>query len=255
MKILAYILAIIFLFTGFFVLKNFYTTPDEMSGAPPYDASGTDFVTENEEQALLRDWKRPEGPVKVALQVGHWKTNEVPEELHKIRNNTGASGGGKSEWEVNYTIAEETKRLLEAEGITVELLPTTIPPAYWADVFIAIHADGNEDPNKSGFKAAIPRRDYTGKGNKLLTIIEDVYGDTTGLQLDPNVTRNMRGYYAFSWWRYEHAVHPMTTSLILETGFLTSPEDRKLLISNPDLAAEGIAKGVLQFIIEEQLIQ
>lgn len=237
-----------------FFQTNQFTSLEIVSGAPPYDASSSDYVSEREEQALLGNWKRPEGPAKVALQVGHWKNEEVPEELHKLRGNTGATGGGKTEWEVNYDIAIRTKELLEEQGIIVELLPATVPPQYWADAFVAIHADGSLDPEKSGYKLATPRRDYTGNADELLTSIETTYGNATGLELDPNVTRNMRGYYAFSWWRYEHATHPMTPSVILETGFLSSPSDRQLLIGNPQKSAEGLAEGLTNYLKSQNLL-
>lgn len=245
--------AIVFLIAGALVAHTFFTNFKTISGAPPYDVSNTDNVSFFEEQGLVNDWKRPKGPAKVALQVGHWKTDDVPEELHKLRGNSGASGGGKTEWEVNYTIAALTKTLLEEKGITVELLPTTITPHYWADVFISIHADGNPDPSKTGYKAAIPRRDQTGTAGELLASIEKAYGEATGMELDPNVTRNMRGYYAFSWWRYDHAVHPMTTSLILETGFLSSPGDRRIIVDQPQLSANGLAEGIVRYLESKDL--
>lgn len=246
--------AVFFLTAGILVANTFFANLKTVSGAPPYDVSTTDNVNFFEEQDLLKDWKRPEGPAKVALQVGHWKTDEVPEELEKLKGNTGASGGGKAEWEVNYEIAMQTKALLEVKGITVELLPTTITPQYWADVFVAIHADGNLDSSKNGYKAAIPRRDNTGNGDELLTSIEQSYGKATGMELDQNVTRNMRGYYAFSWWRYDHAVHPMTNSLILETGFLSSPSDRDIIVDQPEIAAAGLAEGITNYLSSKGLI-
>lgn len=253
-RLLSVFTVTLLLILGIFAANTIFTFGKTATGAPPYDLSTTDNVSFFEEQELLHDWKRPEGPAKVALQVGHWKTDEVPEELHKLRGNTGAYGGGKSEWEVNYAIAELTKQKLEAKGIIVELLPTTITPQYWADVFIAIHADGNEDSEKNGYKAAIPRRDRTGNAEQLLTYVESAYGKATGLAYDPNVTRNMRGYYAFSWWRYDHAVHPMTTSLILETGFLSSPIDREIIVQNPETAAQGLSTGIEQYLMNEGLL-
>lgn len=235
------------------VMVKFSTVP-LTTGAPPYDASGSDFVPESEEESLLKNWKRPEGPAKVALQVGHWKNDEVPEELHRLKGNTGATGGGKSEWEVNYAIAKETAELLKAKGITVELLQATIPPHYWADVFVAIHADGSEDSSKSGYKVATSRRDTTGNASLLVSSIETAYEVATGLEKDPNITRNMRGYYAFSWWRYNHAVHPMTVSAILETGFLTSPSDQQLLIYEPEVSAQGLANGIITYLTSQKLL-
>jgi hypothetical protein len=229
-------------------------SPQENVGAPPYDPSNTDFVPQSEEEALLRNWKRPDAPPTVALQVGHWKNEEVPDELHRLRGNTGASGGGKSESEVMYVIAEMAAELLRKEGITVELLPATIPPHHWADAFVSIHADGSEDTSKTGYKLAAPRRDFTGNSEELLLAIEGSYGKKTSLPLDPNVTRNMRGYYGFSWWRYEHAIHPMAASVILETGFLTNPSDRSLLINNPEISAHGLADGIIAYLKTQDLL-
>lgn len=226
-----------------------------VSGAPPYEVADDPPSGEDELYAWLKNWKRPEGPTKVALQVGHWKSSEAPDELHRLRGNTGATGDGKAEWEVNMAIAEETAKLLESEGIGVEILPTTIPPGYFADVFVSIHADGSLDPEKSGYKAAAPRRDMTGNAEALLKAVEKEYAEATKLTKDPNVTRNMRGYYAFGWWRYKHAVHPMTTSIILETGFLTSPADRELIVDNPEISAQGLAKGILEYLLDKGLIE
>ncbi len=252
--LLPIVTATFFLTTGLIIVSVLFTNLNAFNGAPPYDASGTDNVSLSEEKALMNNWKRPDGPAKVALQAGHWKTDEVPEELNKLRGNSGASGGGMAEWEVNYKIAELTKSLLEAKGVTVEILPTTITPKYWADVFVSIHADGNPDTTKTGFKAAIPRRDNTGNAQSLLTNIETSYASATGMVIDPNVTRNMRGYYAFSWWRYDHAVHPMTTSIILETGFLSSPSDREIIVTQPELSAEGLANGIIAHLEEQELL-
>ena len=235
-----------------------FRNESEISGAPPYGEAESEVPEELDPWAWLRDWERPEGPARVGLQVGHWKNEELPEELSRLKGNTGSSGGGKSEWEVNLAIAEETKMLLEdspsAGGVVVDLLPATIPPSYWADVFVAIHADGSESSAVSGFKVAPPWRNFTGKAKILSTLIEESYGEATGLRLDSNVSRNMRGYYAFSWWRYTHALHPMTVPVILETGFLTNASDRMLIVDQPVVPAEGIVKGILVFLEQEGLL-
>ena len=255
-----------------------------------------DFVFNDEDIVSrfpnLSDWERPDGPPRVGLQVGHWKNKELPDELERLRERGGGtSGGGKAEWEVNLEIAEKTASLLQDQGIIVDILPATIPVAYWADVFIAIHADGSEDPTASGFKAAfaygcfrfgslttgtVPHLGEWGgrhgsasgqwvshlrsncsqdtEAPRFVELLETEYQRATGLDVDGNVSHNMRGYYAFNWRRYEHAVHPMTTAVILETGFLTSPHDRAILISNPDKAAGGISNAVIKFLIEKNLL-
>ncbi len=218
-------------------------------GAPPYDEA-FNVLPELSDYGFLTNWKRPDSPPRVGLQVGHWKNSELPEELAQLRTNTGSSGGGKSEWEVNLAIARETEKLLTARGVAVDILPATVPPEYWADAFIAIHADGSESGASSGFKAARPYRDPSGHAHTLLDTLYKTYGEATGLPEDPNITRNMRGYYAFAWWRREHAVHPMTPSVILETGFLTSESDRRIIVDNPPLPAGAIANAVISFLQE-----
>lgn len=196
-------------------------------------------------------WTRPDGPIKVAIQIGHLETEHAPEELENLRKNTGATGGDRTEVQVNKTIAEAVKRQLETDGIVVELLPVTIPPDYWADIFISIHADGNTNSSISGFKIAAPRRDRTGKASSLVAHLESAYKAATKMDIDPNITPNMRGYYAFNWRRYEHSIHPMTVAAIVETGFLTSPADRRIIVSNPELSAQGITQGIRMYLAEQ----
>jgi N-acetylmuramoyl-L-alanine amidase len=192
-------------------------------------------------------WKRPPGQLRIALQAGHWKAAEAPDEQAGLRTN-GTRGGGKAEWEVNLAIARKTAALLEAEGYAVEILPTTIPPGYWADVFVSIHADGNANSSVSGYRAAAPRRDRTGRAAELADLLTSTYGEATGLPHYPTITRRMRSYYAFNSRRYDHALHPMTVGVILETGFLTSPRDRRVIVDGQDRAARGIADAVIAFL-------
>jgi len=239
-----------FLLLGFFVTKIIFENKST-SGAP------TKLVTDPPADINITDWSnwiRPDGPVRVGIQVGHWKLENLPDELKRLKDSTGSSGGGKSEWQVNYEIAIRLKAILEKKGIKVDLLSTEIPKDYVADAFISIHADGNENSNVSGFKVAGPRRDLTGNSSQLADEIETSYKEATGLELDPNISRNMTGYYAFAWWRFDHAVHPMTTSVIVETGFLSNPSDRKIIVNDPQLSAEGIAEGVLVYLSNKGLL-
>lgn len=226
----------------------------QISGAPPYGLAESEVPPLDPWQELKQNWKRPNGPPKVGLQVGHLKNEEVPEELKNLLGNTGASSGGYSEVEVNMAIAEKIAEILRTKGIVVDILPTTVPPDYWADAFIAIHADGSLDTNTSGFKIAAPWRDLTGKSSTLVAALEKTYSEATGLAKDSNITRNMRGYYAFSWWKYEHSIHPMTTSVIVETGFLTNKADRALIAGQPSIPAQALANGIMDYLLSENLM-
>ncbi len=254
MKKLLIIALIFFVSSGIFTANKLAFRQIGGGGAPPYAPEDLE-PPDIDPYAWIRDWVRPEGPPRVGLQVGHWKNEELPEELSRLIGRTGSSGGGKTESEVNMAIAEETKKILEEKGIVVDILPATIPPKYWADVFVAIHADGSESSLSRGYKAAAPRRDFTGKAGKLVEYIEAEYEKATKLVKDPNVSRNMTGYYAFAWWRYEHAVQPVTPAAILETGFLTSPLDRKVIVNQPKVSGEGLANGIILFLESEKLLE
>ena len=207
-----------------------------------------------DEYSFLYNWKRPGGPPRVGLQVGHLDNHALPDELSSLIGRTGTSGGGKAEWEVNLTISEKTAEILRQNNIVVDIIPATVPPKYFADAFVSIHADGSLDKSVSGYKVASPRRDYSGKSSMLAQYIDNSYREKTNLRQDPNITRNMISYYAFSWSRYEHAIHPMTTAAILETGFLTNPNDQKLLINKSEVAAQGLAEGIINYLSQEKII-
>jgi len=186
--------------------------------------------------------------VRIALQAGHWRANEAPDELRGLRDN-GTSSRGKPEWEVNLDIARRTAAMLEPMGYQVDILPAVVPPDYRAHLFISIHADGSNDADASGFRVGAPRRDATGRASAAADLLERSYREATGLRQLPDVTRRMSNYYAFNYRRYEHALHPMTIAVILETGFLTSASDWRIIVDDPDRAARGIVAAVTSFPI------
>ena len=192
------------------------------------------------------EWEPPEGPVRIGLQAGHWKANEAPPELSGIRSN-GTHWGNKLEWEVNLVIARRAGAMLEDLGYEVDILPAVVPPSYRAHLFISIHADGSNDPKASGFRVAAPRRDATGRASGFVELLQRSYGRATGLPRLPAVTHRMQNYYAFNFRRYEHALHPMTIGVIIETGFLTSSGDRHVIVDDPERAARGIIEAVKAF--------
>lgn len=192
------------------------------------------------------DWAPPEGPVRIALQAGHWRADEAPAELSGLKDN-GTAANGTAEWEVNLDIARRAAKLLEGLGYVVDVLPAVVPPSYRAHLFISIHADGSGDPRASGFRVAPPRNDRTGRASGVARLLEESYADATGIRRLPTTTRRMQNYYAFNFQRYVHALHPMTIAVILETGFLTSAADRTVIVDDPDRAARGIAAAVAAF--------
>ncbi len=191
------------------------------------------------------------GQKQVALQVGHWKMEEVPWELRHLDQHRQAQGGGKMEWEINLAITQETAKLLEAQGIGVTMLPAILPSIYKADVFVSIHADQNPSlPWKSGFKVAASAFDQSGKAKRLAQLLTQEYRKATWLDFETYIPSAMPYYYAFNSKKFLYAIHPQTPSAIIETGYLPNPRDRAIIFTNPQVAAQGIAQGILRFLEE-----
>jgi N-acetylmuramoyl-L-alanine amidase len=191
----------------------------------------------------------PEGPRRIGLQVGHWKTEEVPPELRRLEAQTGTSGGGVNEWQLNLDIANRAATQLRARGYEVDIIPTLLPTNYLADVFVSLHADGDPAGAARGFKAAHGSRRGPHEGRLVQALVEE-YGKATGLPQDDRISRNMLGYYAFSWSRYEWSAAPHTPAAILEMGFMTSAADRVVLLQRRDVVAQGVVNGILRFLDE-----
>ena len=192
-------------------------------------------------------WTPP--PKRVALQVGHLRIEELPDDQARLRGQSGGSGGGFREVDVNLAVVERTAVILAARGVAVDILPAAVPRGYVADVFVAIHCDASVDLRVSGFKlaryraSARPRHD-----DALIAALRARYAAATGLAWDANITRGMSGYYAYNQRRYQSVIAPQTPAAIIELGFLTNPGDRALLVGGQELIAAALAEGILDFL-------
>jgi hypothetical protein len=190
----------------------------------------------------------PLSPWRVGIQAGHWKIEELPGELRRLRSSTGARYGRYREVDANLEIARRVVQYLEVAGIQVDLLPATVPPGYRADAFVSIHADGAYRPGVRGWKMSTPWR-TSAASRMLLDALVRTYPTFTGLPEDRyGTTYNMRGYYAFSPHRFRHAIDTTTPAIIIETGFVTVAEDREVLFGAPDTVARGIAAGIVRYL-------
>jgi len=190
----------------------------------------------------------PPGPKRVGIQAGHWLRQEVPWELHYL--DFGGSGGGRQEWEVTLDLAERARQQLAAAGVQVDVLPVAVPEHYLAHAFVAIHADASVHPAWRGFKIARP--DFSAipeVDDQLVAALDMEYAEATSFPRDlDHISSSMRQYYAFNSRRYCHSVAPGVPQAIIETGYLTSAEDREVLFDDPDIAAHGITAGILRFL-------
>jgi len=223
------------------------------SAPPPAPLPGpsgprTDFFRSFRDSLPPAPLYDPPGPKRVGLQAGHWLTNQVPAELRGLGG--GAVGGGREEWQVNLDVAERTADLLEATGLQVDVLPTTVPEHYQANVFVALHADGDTTGQTRGFKVARPGfSSVPSFDDKLVDLIDQVYGAETELPRDDeHISLRMRYYYAFNSRRYCHAVVPGVPQAIIEMAYLTNATDRQFLIGDSQKLAQALADSIQAFL-------
>jgi N-acetylmuramoyl-L-alanine amidase-like protein len=185
----------------------------------------------------------------VGLQIGHWLGDDLPDELAHMHISTGTAAAGHAEVDVNLDIARRVAALLESIGVATDVLSATIPPRYDADAFVALHADGFAQPSARGFSVATAWA-ASQASLHLRDALTAEYQRATDLPRHDAATADMRGYYAFNYRRYAHAVAKTTPATIVEMGFLTNPDDRGLLLGQPDLVAIGIANGIVRYLNE-----
>lgn len=209
-----------------------------MVAVPPGRAAGA---------RAAEGWTPP--PRRVGLQVGHLRIDELPDDQARLRTQTGGSGGGIREVDLNLAIVERTAALLLARGVAVDILPAAVPPGYTADLFLAVHCDAVTDAGANGFKLARYRASARpAHDDALVEALRARYAAATGLPWDDNIARGMSGYYAYNQRLYRSVIAPSTPAAIIELGFLTNAYDRAFLLGNQDLIAAALAGGIMDYL-------
>ena len=174
---------------------------------------------------------------------------------HNPQNpNAGAEGNSYREQDLVYTIGQLTAQRLRDAGLDVKLSRPTPETqlgtstatslaarvneanAWGADYFISLHADASSNPNASGSSGLVYNL-YSGAvplAEDILVQLNEATGLTNrGLESRP-------GLYVLRRTRM-----PAT---LIELGFITNPTDANLMANSPELFADGVASGVLQFL-------
>ena len=186
---------------------------------------------------------------KVALQAGHYKMNELPPALAPISKQLGTYGGGRNEPQLTFDMAQRTAKLLQDQGVQVDVLPATVPTGYTADAFVSLHADGATSKDRRGYKVSTRYESMVAVQDALLVeALTEEYNAATGLPQDYRIGDDMRDYYAFTPLRPNYRVSLYTPAAIIEMGFMTNAADRELLFDAPDRAAQGLANGIIRFL-------
>jgi len=176
---------------------------------------------------------------RIGIVAGHWGGVDPG----------AVCSDGLTEVEVNLEVATRAKEKLTAAGFDVDLLEEFDDrlEGYEALAVVSVHADTCQfiDENASGFKVAAALASISPeKASRLAACLRSRYEQETGLRFHAgSVSAHMSGYHAFD------EIHSDTTAAIIETGFLNL--DRQILTQQPDRLAEGIARGVLCFIYNE----
>jgi N-acetylmuramoyl-L-alanine amidase len=176
---------------------------------------------------------------KIGIVAGHWgRTDDVG----------AVCPDGLTELEINLEIATLVQQELKEEGFDVDLLKENDErlEGYRALALVSVHADSCVFYNleATGFKvAAALATARPDKANRLVSCVYSRYSEITKLPYHASVTDDMSNYHAFG------EIHSDTAAVIIETGFLNL--DRQILTQQPGLIADGIAKGVLCYIRNE----
>ena len=227
---------------------------DQPAAAPEIDGMPLDVVARASVAAQAAPPPFACRPCRVGLQVGHWRSGDLPAELAELRKQTGGDFGPYREIDVNLPVAKAAAELLRQAGVTVDLLPATVPHGYQANAFLAVHADRDMQQRWRGFKVTASALSANKAGSKLLA--DDLgreYAAATNLPLDLHqgaITPAMRFYYAFNTRRFQHAVAGTAPAAIIETGFVSDGADREALFEHPEVVAEAVAKGIERFLAE-----
>ncbi len=185
--------------------------------------------------------------IKIYIDQGHNPQNP----------NAGAEGNGLREQDIVFEVGIRLAALLRQNGnfevrlsrpdsetqigssnTTSLRLRVADANAWGADYFISIHTNAAENPAASGSEAFAFSRP-----SAAFSLGEDILywlNQTTGL-------RN-RGMAV----RTNLYVLRKTTmpSVLVELGFITNPEDARLMSTQPQLFAEGIYRGILEYTEE-----
>lgn len=188
-----------------------------------------------------------EGPLRIGIQPGHWKIHELPDELARLRTSTGAAFGDLREVDLNLAVSRLLVSKLAAAGYAAELVGAAVPAGYRADLFVSVHADRADKPDRQGWKLSPPWRPSP-RSRELADAMKDSFR-ASGLTEDTGgITANMRGYFAFSWWRFSATLSPYTPAVLIEMGFMGNAADRARMRDNPALYADIILYGIQTYL-------
>jgi len=230
---------------------------------------GQSMVTDEDPRPLPDPPVQPPSPLSgkiVVIDPGHQRRANLEREpigpgaketKEKVRGGATGVNSRIPEYEVVLEISKSLESVLETYGIKVVMLREThdvnisnaeraeIANSFNADLFIRIHADGDLNPQRNGISTLYPASNkWTApiyeESLKAARIVQKSMIETTGRKDNGIVERN--DISGFNWSK--------VPVILIETGFLTNPEDDRLLndTNYQNLLASGIGKGIVEYL-------
>ena len=167
-------------------------------------------------------------------------------------NDSGAvCPAGLTEVEINRNVSELVQAQLEQAGFDTDILSEFDDrlEGYRASALVSIHADSCDYINEeaTGFKVSgsLETR-VPAESDRLSSCLIDRYSRVTGLKFHAgSITYDMQYYHAY------REIAPQTPAAIIEVGFMNL--DRDILVNHADVVAEGVVKGLLCYVRNEDL--
>ena len=182
--------------------------------------------------------------IKIYIDQGH----------NPLNPNAGAEGNGLREQDIVFAVGIELAELLRANGnFEVRLSRPTADTqigtsnssslrlrvedanSWGADYFISLHTNASTNPSATGSEAFAFSRP-----SAAFTLGEDILeglNETTGLRNRGMQVRS--GLYVLR--------RTAMPAVLVELGFITNASDAALMSGRPDLFAQGIYQGILDY--------
>ena len=183
--------------------------------------------------------------IKIYIDQGH----------NPVNPNAGAEGNGLREQDITYKIGVSLFNLINyTPGLEAKLsrpssdtqLGTSNTPSlmarvqdansWGADYFISLHTNSSANPTASGIEGFV--YSLNSPAEELSEDIVESLSEATGL-------RNRGVYSRPGLYVLRKTAMPST---LIELGFITNPNDARLMNENPDLFARGIYNGIIDFL-------
>lgn len=215
---------------------------------------------------LLSDCLREPGAYLVVIDAGHQQKPDYDKEPigpgateEKAKVTSGAQGvaTGIEEYELNLQVARRLSRILEERGYQVKMIRTkhnvnisnseraTVANELYADAFIRIHANADEDSAVTGMMTVCQTKENPYNGDLwedsfrlAQSILDEMVSATGGKKQSVWQTDTMSG---INWCR--------VPAVIVEMGYLSNPKEDRLMSTEDyqEKLAEGMANGIDAF--------